>query len=316
MTLSATAFLLLVAAWAGVVATHLQAYYWEAGRRQEKLLKEEALKVASLELIQIAEEWNPEETNWDIAVKDYTGSGEVEIIDHGSKMNLNYMNQFILGQSELKGLFIQGNAETLQQHRFSEGPFVDLSSYQEYFSKETLEKYFTVQSSLNVNTSDEYLIEKLADLRKTSGSSYREKVRQLRLSKKVLKAEDFDTFLGIDKEILTPFWTTVGELNLNTCEPLLLHALITYPAWAIPQAEGHYQNILDVRRNRQIKITEIPTLLGVQPDHLILPYFSVKSSVVEARIKMETSWIRIVLYKSPSKGESNSVRILEQEIHP
>lgn len=313
ISLTATAFLVLLAAWAGVIALQIQSTSWAAKRSQAKSETRENLKEEADKLLKVIVQWDQEKQTWEDFVRELPGVKDG--VDHNSRINLNWMNRFILGESALVSLFTGGSAEMLQQQRIAAGPAYRLNQYKDYFTEESLKNFFTVETPLNLNSADEFMVEMTGNMRECSGGIYRDKIRNLRLAKLQLKQEDLSSFLGPDQEKLTPFWTVQGDLNVNSCVPLVLSALITYPAWQIPDAAEKVQSLLELRKGRMLKNEELPGLLGVSGNHLVLGYLSDKSSVVEATLGTETPNLKVIFYVDPSQKGSGSVRILSQEFN-
>ena len=133
----------------------------------------------------------------------------VALQDVSSKLNANWVQKTILEKTALAALLRPGfTAQDLQQRREDKGISTDIAAeYGDLIKDEALSRYFTGYGYANLNTTDEFALRKLYEVRMGDSSGaemFRTRWQQAMIQKKVLKRTDLREFLGLDYDRLFP----------------------------------------------------------------------------------------------------------------
>jgi hypothetical protein len=202
--------------------------------------------------------------------------------DTGSRINLNWVRKYVLQDSPaLLALFKGGSPDELQALRQKSRLGTSVAAYSVFFDQPALDRYFTARSPMNVNTVDEFAFEVVmarATSDPASGSAWREKLRELRLSNKRLRDEgELRSWLGADWDKAELFATTVPEWNANTLEPFLLGAVLACSDFAIADPASAASAIIAARAGRYLSDADLRTILGLGEDNPIWAHLGTRT---------------------------------------
>ena len=158
--------------------------------------------------------------------------------DVSSALNPNWVRKNLFEKTNLGALFTSGfDASALQQYREDSGFHLDIrAGYGSFFDDKTLDRYFTPYGWANLNTSDEFALRRLAELR--SGDAgfaeiFHSRIQSMPLEKKLVKPEEIKAFLADGCDMLFPAVNAEPSFNVHFLDPRILEALLSYPDFNI-----------------------------------------------------------------------------------
>jgi len=287
MSVLAVATLLLFSAFFTNLAFGLSSYFEQSKARNNRIKADDALNATMLSLLEAVQ------TKFDNKTLTITSFLEAQALqegtsasftDHSARINLNWMNKFFFENTELKTLFTFGSADALQQMRFKDGPFSTLEPFAAYFDKKVLEEFFTVSGPINLNTADEFMLEKVAGIRMGSesyGSRLREQARSWRLSQIQAGKPELDTFFGSDAAKARNLFSIEPDLNVNTAKEQVLSLILVASVWKIENPQSRIQVLLEKRKQGIVKKSDLQAVLGLPKEHVLYGYLGDRSNVAE-----------------------------------
>jgi hypothetical protein len=203
--------------------------------------------------------------------------------DAGARINLNWVSASVLADSPaLLPLFTGGSPGALQDFRRKARFGTRVEAYSGFFDRASLGRYFTAGSPLNVNTVDEFAFESVmaqATGGPSSGASWRERLRALRLSNTVLKSEgELRSWFGADWGKVSLFVAAVPEWNANTLAPVLLGAVLACSEFALADPASAASAIVEARERHYLGDSELRTILGLDQDHPLWVHLGTESA--------------------------------------
>ncbi|MDR2246926.1 MAG: hypothetical protein LBE17_09740 [Treponema sp.] len=232
----------------------------------------------------------------------------VNINPISDRINLNFTRKNIFDKTALALLFMSGKTSAdLQQYREDYGLFLSLSAYEEFFIPANLDRYFSCYGWANINLLDEFAARSLA--RSLTGSdeaaeSLRGTIETLLLDRRIAAPGDLRMFFGINYGEFFPFVNAEPLININHVDPDLLRELLAYPDYGIGSPEGRLSEILARREGEGISRDDIPLILGIAPDNLLLHYLGSVTWFWEITVTGVNKTLRTVLCGLPPEYDS------------
>lgn len=232
--------------------------------------------------------------------------------DAGSRINLNWVRRYILGDSpELRSLFVKGSPDELQAFRQKSKIGMNLDVYAGFFEPGVLTSLFTLKTPMNINTVDEFAFENVmsqATDSDTWGALWRDRLRSLRLSGRLIKDEsELRAWFGADWDTVKRFATAVPEWNVNTLKPVLLRAILGCTQFKLHNPDAAASALLGARDARYLSDADLRTILGLPKDNPIWAHLGTESSAWTLKLADESGLVLEVDFTVRPKGEAASV---------
>jgi len=241
--------------------------------------------------------------------------------DAGSRINLNWVRAYVLRDAPaLLALFSGGSPDELQAFRSASRLGSRLDAYADFFDQETLERYFTLRTPMNVNTVDEFSFENVMALATgdaSSGASWRERLRDLRLSGKAVEDEaELRAWFGTDWDKVALFAQATPEWNANTFDPFLLGAVFACAEFAIADPASAASAIIGARESRYLVDADLRTILGLPKENQIWRHLGTETSAWTLYVS-DASGLRIeVDFRTRGEVEAGGVfRVIARRWH-
>jgi hypothetical protein len=196
--------------------------------------------------------------------------------DLSSGLNANFVRKGVFEKTELARLLAPGRtAQELQQYREDSGLSPFPGHYDSFFTIEAL-------GDTSPPTVGEHQrqrrIRPAFPLRGFTGSeataeSFHAKIRSALADRRILAPSDLPGFLGIDFDALYPILNAEPAMNVNFVSPFILRQLLSYPDYALPDAETKAETLLAERERGEIDGRRLKELLAVEDNHPLLHYF-------------------------------------------
>jgi hypothetical protein len=229
--------------------------------------------------------------------------------DSGSRINLNWVRRYVLGDSPaILALFKEGSPDELQAFRQGSRIGTSVAAYAGFFDQAALDRYFTARTPMNVNTVDEFAFENVmarATGDASSGTTWRERLRALRLSGKLLRDEgELRAWFGADWDKVSLFATAIPEWNANTLDGFLLGALLSCSDFALADPASAASAILSARERRYLGDADLRAILGLGVDNPIWAHLGTRTASWTLHVKDEWG-LRIEVDFAP-RGETEA----------
>jgi hypothetical protein len=192
------------------------------------------------------------------------------------RINLNFVQKNLFDKTRLERLFRPGqDADRLQQFREDRGLSFGTEAFADFFEEGLLGKYFSTRGWANINLIDEFAARQLGAAlagNPAQGEALREKIRRLRMEKRLLDREALPFFLGASRDELEPFVNTEPLMNVNFVDPLILEELLAYEEYGIGRAEEHCAELLSRREREGISAEDLRSILGIDRSNPLAQY--------------------------------------------
>jgi hypothetical protein len=214
---------------------------------------------------------------------------QIEIRELSSKLNPNWIRKSMLEDTELSLMLRPGRSPSDIQQRREDGHLAaSPEGYADFFKAEDLKEFLTVYSYANVNSADEFALRGLcleAGASRLDAESFHGLLQGNLVSGKLLDERELSGLLGTRFLALKPLLTAQGQMNVNFLPERILKAILSYPAWAIPEAARKSGLILQCRQARAIDGASLEEMLGVEGRHAIFSYLGTRSWFWALRVK-------------------------------
>lgn len=227
------------------------------------------------------------------------GFGDVEITlsDISSRLNPNWVRKNLLDNTSLKGLFLPtGNSESLQVFRVEKdlGTRVE-QIYNSFFDFKTYPDYFTGYSWANINTTDEFVLEKIFKL--CTGDTYAAEVFHTAVQQKLMqlglfKTEELEYLFGGYYKDVYPIINAEPSMNVHFIPGLILSEIISYPAFEIDQPEKALGMVLSMREQREINPNELKGIIGSDQNNRVYQYLGTRTWFWDITVRKEKNAFR------------------------
>ncbi|MGO9409232.1 MAG: hypothetical protein ACLQCB_00625 [Spirochaetia bacterium] len=246
----------------------------------------------------------------------------VALQDVSSKLNANWVQKTILEKTALAALLRPGfTAQDLQQRREDKGISTDIAAeYGDLIKDEALSRYFTGYGYANLNTTDEFALRKLYEVRMGDPSGaemFRTRWQQAMIQKKVLKRTDLREFLGLDYDRLFPVFNVEPVFNVYFLDPLVLSELLSFPDFKVPKPKQTAQLILDSRHRAELPPEELRRMIGVGEENPICSYLGVVTWFWRITVSRDATRLEIIVARLPSDdGSASHFMVTEERFFP
>ncbi len=232
--------------------------------------------------------------------------------DAGSRINLNWVRRYILGDSpELRSLFVKGSPDELQAFRQKNKIGMNLDVYAGFFEPGVLTSLFTLKTPMNINTVDEFSFENVmsqATESESSGALWRDRLRSLRLSGRLIKDEsELRAWFGADWDKVEFFTSAAPEWNVNTLHPDLLRAVLACTQFNLPNPAAAASALLSARDARYLYDADLRTILGLPKENPIWAHLGTESSAWTLKLSDASGLMLEVDFMLRPETESGSV---------
>jgi len=259
---------------------------------------------------------SPEDPIWrqlsvqNSAAADETGSSPViELEDASSKINPNWVRKNLFERTSLSALFspvaasIGSPSDHLQQLREDRGFFCDLEvGYGSLFSAETRTKYLTAWSYANINLTDEFVLQRLCELRTgnaAAAETFHTSIQRLLQQGKILHEEELEEFFGTDYRQLYPVVNALPWWNVHYLPPLILRQILSYPGFRISDPAARADRILAACEKGEVSPKDLQSLVGAPADHIIYQYLGTVTWFWKITIVAGSDRLEAVLCRLP-----------------
>jgi hypothetical protein len=183
--------------------------------------------------------------------------------------------------------------------------------YAFFFEPGVLASLFTLKSPMNINTVDEFAFENVmsqATGDEISGALWRDRLRSLRLSGRLIKDEfELRAWFGADWDKVALFTSALPEWNVNTLKPALLRAVLGCTQFKLHNPDAAASALLGARDARYLSDADLRTILGLPKDNPIWAHLGTESSAWTLKLAGESGLVLEVDFMVRPKGEAASV---------
>ncbi len=199
------------------------------------------------------------------------------IADASSAINPNWIRKQPLEQTELARLLASGvDAQALQQSRVDEGLSVDIERrYAAFFKEESFDRMLCGYSYANVNSGDEFALERLfleATGDASAAASFHAAIRSALADRRQFSPSDLAILFGSHAGSAGAVMTVEPQINVNFVDPFVLKALLSYPAYKIEAPVAGADAIIGARASGELTIQRAAAILGIATDHPLFTY--------------------------------------------
>lgn len=221
--------------------------------------------------------------------------------DESAKINLNWVNPFVLAGPEFVALFPKGIA-AFEEYRRKVGPFSNPIDLKGYVNLQLFETLATLNGTINLNTCDEVLVQELLTKRGGNGQFLRNGLQVNRQSKTKVSETQMLSWLG-PEELASQIYTIHSGINVLSAPVPLLNALFNHPSWDFEAIK--VQEMVDtIVKYRSMSTTlpekELSSILGINPEHLVLHYISTRSDTFRLEASLGKSKLILIVLKIQS----------------
>jgi hypothetical protein len=240
--------------------------------------------------------------------------------DLSSGLNANFVRKGVFEKTELARLLAPGRtAQELQQYREDSGLSPFPGHYDSFFTIEALGGHIASYGWANINVSDEFALRSLCAAitgSEATAESFHAKIRSALADRRILAPSDLPGFLGIDFDALYPILNAEPAMNVNFVSPFILRQLLSYPDYALPDAETKAETLLAERERGEIDGRRLKELLAVEDNHPLLHYFGPVTWFWEITADRAGSRLTTVAARFPpaaasASGSPGAFRIIE-----
>lgn len=236
-------------------------------------------------------------------------SSGAELRDASSAINPNWIRKQPLEQTELGQLLLSSaDSQALQQSRIDDGLSVAIEKrYAGFFVTEAFENRLCGYSYANVNSSDEFALERL--FTETTGdasaaSSFHASVQAALGDMRQFKSADLVALFGQYRESVGAVMTIEPQINVNFVDPFVLKALLSYPAYKIDSPTSGADAILSARRGGELSIERVAAILGLEKTHALFTYLGDDTWFWRITVKADTRSLEAIYARPlPIPGE-------------
>lgn len=304
--------LLFIAALLSAAIPLISTAMMQCGRAITTYTVQEKLEKEVMKVIDELEADRTPDTDWhgDI-VQEYCNVAnraiKVHLDDISSKINPNYIRKKMLEQTKLRTLLRPNSTvELLQQYRFDQGPSTDSAHYKQFFRPDAA-AYLSYVGWANINTTDEFMLQKLFEI--LSGSSvdaeeFHKKVQNALEQQIIFDEEDLFIYFGDYAYTMWPIINATPWFNVNFVDPLILKALIEYPDYSIADAERKTNQLLALREEKELSSMDIASFLGIGTDHALMQYLGGTTSFWDISAQMKNITYNVTVARVPENARS------------
>jgi hypothetical protein len=239
------------------------------------------------------------------------------------RLNLNFARKSLFETSEIASLFLPGmNGAKLRERREEKGLSLENSAWAEFFDVANIEKYFSNYTWAHINLIDGAGAERLADKMRGSGEGcgvLKKRLKSIAASQTHIDRQNLKETLGRDYEAFFPLLNAEPLINVHLAEPLILKALISYPAFRVRHKEWAYLEILRRREHGVLGPDDLQTIFGLKPESPLLQYLGTNTWFWEITIKHQVSGLSrktIICRLPPENDHERSYSIIEERYEP
>jgi hypothetical protein len=265
------------------------------------------------------------EKTWDNRSQSFStwASGHLQAGLHwesmSGRLNLNTLSAFVIALPAFAITLKDASPTDFAAQRAKRGLQADSTGYEDLVKKEYLSSWYTVHSLWNLNTADEVMLEQMVNGRtgsETSGSAIRAWVRGFRSEQKPILPSDWETQKAILGGSLGTITTLEPELDVNEAPEALLRALISNPAWNVPELDAKVGAILASRATKPWTSDALQALLQLPPASPLLPYLGTTTRFVGGEAKADSGSLEFVVFIGAGEGGKVQPRILQSRWRP
>jgi len=285
----ATALAVVVVAVLTIVAIAIALLLATIPRRTESAAARAAHVSAAREVLgefldALAADATPEaDSRLDPAHTRFADSQSVSIADASSRINLNFDQTFFLERSSLLPLLFGSEAQVslLQEARLTAGfRIYEELGFEEVLLEDAPADLLSPYSYGNVHASGEIELERLyAQVTEDPGAAaaFRSRIQAARTEGEVIAEGDLLSLLTPHFDRVYPLINAFGRFNVHFADERVLEAVITYPAFEIPNPQTVLGVMLGARDQGEVTPAVIRATLGVAEDNRALGFLGVRT---------------------------------------
>ncbi len=260
----------------------------------------------------LAEDATPEaDSRLDPAQTRFADSQMVSISDLSSRINLNFDQTFFLERSSLLPLLFGSEAQVslLQEARLTGGfRLYEGRGFEEVLLEDAPEDLVSPYSYGNVHASGEIELERLyAEVTEDPGAAatFRSRIQAARSEGEVFDEGDLLALLTPHFDRVYPLINAFGRFNVHFADERVLEAVVTYPAFEIPNPQTVLGVLLGARDQGEMTPAVIRATLGVAEDNRALGFLGVRTWFWQLVYRDEThvSSATIARVAGPTPGD-------------
>jgi hypothetical protein len=240
-------------------------------------------------------------------VKSQGKAVKIRLTDISSKINPNYIRKKMLDQTRLKTLLRPNTTvELLQQYRFDNGPITTLSQCTQFFRKEAL-PYLTCSSWANINTTDEFMLQKIfltVTDSTTDAEEFHKKIQDALENQILCDEEGIFIYFGEYVYKVWPIINATPWFNVNFVDPFILRALIEYPEYGIADAPQKADHLVALREETELSVLDVAAILGIGTNHALMHYLGVTTSFWEISVQINNLTYKVTVARVPENTHS------------
>jgi hypothetical protein len=231
----------------------------------------------------------------------------ISLTDISSKINPNYIRKNMLDQTRLRNLLRPNtNVALLQQYRFDNGPMTNLAQYNQFFRKDAAD-YLTCVGWANVNTTDEFMLQKM--YQNMSGSAtdaeeFHKKIQNALENQLLFDEEEMFIYFGEYAYKIWPVINATPWFNVNFVDPFILRAVIEYPEYSIADPQEKTNRLLELREEKELSSLDIAAVLGIGTNHALMHYLGVTTAFWKISAQLNNITYNVIVARIPENTHS------------
>jgi len=249
---------------------------------------------------------------------------EMDLSDVSSLINPNWIRKEIIEETYLSSILFEGAVmDDVQQYRYDNGFGINIEEfYKDFFTLDALEELLSPYSYANINTTDEFALMKLYEIRKGNNSSaetFRAKVQKLRMDKKIVRPSELRVVLFPDHDDLFPFISALPAFNIHFLAPDTLKGILNYKYGEklLPHPETSYQKIMSLRSNTEISPKQLTEIISEDDiDHPVYQYLGTKTWFWKIVLTIDKTSLRVICAVYPQEDSISSIDDSIESLYP
>jgi hypothetical protein len=272
--------------------------------RAEHVVQARALVDEFLEAL-AADETPEADSRLDPAWTLFSDRDGVVVEELSSRINLNFDQTFFLERSSLLPLLFGSEAQVslLQEARLTGGfRIAGGSAFPEVLLEDAPLELVSPYSYGNVHVSGEVELERLyAQITDdpAAAGTFRSRLQSARSEGSPIAEADVLALLTPHFDRMYPLINAFGRFNVHFADERILEAVVTYPAFEIPNPQTVAGVLEGVREQAEMTPASIRATLGVAEDHRVLGLLGVRSWFWRLRVESGGYESRAILARLP-----------------
>ena len=244
----------------------------------------------------------------------------VSLSDLSSLLNPNWIQKAFFTRTAIRDLLAPGaGPDLLQQRREDRGFSTEIASaYGDLFREGVLDEYFSGYGYANVNTTDEFSLRRLYQIR-TKDSSGAERfhalIQEALAARRVIDRKGLEELLGAAYTSLYPLVNAEPGMNAHFVPAFLVRELLAYPDWGVPHPEDAFRVLVQRRQEVELTAEELRRIIGAPEASRVYQYLGTTTWFWRIRVSSGSGGERleVVVARLPPQGEEPPRFVMVEE---